>query len=313
MLRRPLLLATLTLIAAPACAGATSSAPLQGDVEVTLAERRIGQYISTGWTFATSTFWIEGPDGVVLVDTQFTPSAALEAVTAAERVTRKKVVAAVVLHANPDKFNGTAALQARGIEVWTSEQVLALIPDVFARRTAAFGDRYRPDWPTDTPQPRSFGPATTTLKLAGLTLRAHVLGPGCSEAHVVLEWDGHVFVGDLVAHNAHSWLELGRTDAWLDRLAEIEALSPRHVHPGRGRSGGPELLAAQREYLRAVIDLVAAEKPTMPPDPAALARVRAAIEQRYPDYRFPVFLELGLPAEWQRQADAAGTAVATGE
>ena len=309
MVRVAALAALLVAMSGPlACAGfAGSQPPLKGEVEVTMSDGRVGQYVSTGWGFATSTFWIEGPRGVVLIDAQFLPSAAEEAVIAAERVTRKKVVAAIVLHPNPDKFNGTATLQARGIEVLTSSEVLAKIPEVFASRTASFGERYRPDWPTATPQPDSFGDRTTALELAGLKLTARVLGPGCSEAHVVVSWEDHVFVGDLVANGAHSWLEIGRTDAWLQRLDEIEALAPRYVHPGRGRSGGPELLTAEREYLKAVIDLVAAEKPTMPPDPAGLARVQAALERRYPNYRFPVFLAIGLPAEWQRQATANGS------
>lgn len=302
---RALRLVSLALLmtAAPACVK-HSSTPMTGKVEVPLSDRRIGQYISSGWSFDTSSFWIEGPEGVVVIDVQFLPSVAAEVIAAAERVTRKKVVAAIVLHANPDKFNGTATFQARGIEVWTAEQVLAPIPEVFARRTEAFAERYAPDWPTAVPQPKSFGAATTTLKLAGLELKAHVLGPGCSAAHVVIEWEDHVFVGDLVANKAHAWLEIGETDAWLQRLSEIEAMTPRHVHPGRGRSAGPELLTAQREYLQTVIDLVKAEKPTTPPDPAAVLRVRAELERKYEGYRFPVFLEIGLPAVWRRLAEA---------
>jgi len=306
---RALRLATLALLvtAVPGCVG-HSSTPMTGKVEVPLADRRIGQYISSGWSFDTSSFWIEGPEGVVVIDVQFLPSVAAEVIAAAERVTRKKVVAAIVLHANPDKFNGTATLQARGIEVWTAEQVLARIPEVFARRTEAFAERYQPDWPTAVPQPKSFGATTTTLKLAGLNLKAHVLGPGCSEAHVVIEWEDHVFVGDLVANKAHAWLESGEPEAWLQRLTEIEAIQPRHVHPGRGRSGGPELLTAQREYLQTVIDLVKAEQPTTPADPAAVLRVRAELERKYAGYRFPVFLEIGLPAVWRRLAAAAPSA-----
>jgi len=34
----------------------------------------------------------------------------------------------------------------------------------------------------------------------------------------------------------------------------------------------------------------------------ALARVRAELERRHPTYRFPVFLDIGSPAEWRRQA-----------
>lgn len=296
---------SLMLSAMPGCAGRTPEPTMKGTAAVLPADARVGQYVSTGWSFATSSFWIDGPEGVVLIDAQFLPSAAEEAIAAAERATGKKVVAAIVLHANPDKFNGTATLQAHGAKVVTSSQVLALIPEVFAVRTASFGERYKAEWPRETPRPDSFGEATTELRLAGLTLKAHVLGAGCSEAHVVVEWEGHVFVGDLVANGSHSWLEIGRTDAWLQRLDEIAALSPGFVHPGRGKSGGPELLAAEREYLQAVIELVAAERPTMPVDPEAIARVRAELERRYPNYRFPVFLEIGLPAEWRRQATAA--------
>ncbi|MFZ6177533.1 MBL fold metallo-hydrolase [Nannocystis pusilla] len=308
MFARALQLVTLaSLVTSGLACVSHSSTPMTGRVEVPLSERRIGQYISSGWSFDTSSFWIEGPEGVVVIDVQFLPSVAAEVIAAAERVTRKKVVAAIVLHANPDKFNGTATFQARGIEVWTAEQVLARIPEVFAKRTEAFAERYAPDWPTSVPQPRSFGAATTTLKLAGLELKAHVLGPGCSPAHVVIQWEDHVFVGDLVANKAHAWLEIGEPEAWLQRLAEIEAMQPKHVHPGRGRSGGPELVADQREYLQTVLSLVAAEKPTLPPDPAAVLRVRAALERRYEGYRFPVFLEIGLPAVWRRMASGNAT------
>ena len=128
MHRAAALAALLVAMSGPfACAGTGSQAPLKGEVEVMVSDGRVGQYVSTGWGFATSTFWIEGPRGVVLIDAQFLPSAAEEAVIAAERVTRKKVVAAIVLHPNPDKFNGTATLQARGIEVLTSSEVLAKI------------------------------------------------------------------------------------------------------------------------------------------------------------------------------------------
>ena len=83
-------------------------------------------------------------------------------------------------------------------------------------------------------------------------------------------------------------------------------MRPRLVHPGRGASGGPELLTRQRAYLEEVIALVAAERPSGPPQEAALARVRATLEQRHPTFRFPVFLAIGLPAEWERQARLAG-------
>ena len=299
-------------LALASCAGRGKTAPggaarggAGGEARAFAGDPRVGQYVSSGWTFATSSFWISGPEGLVLVDTQFLPSAGLEAAALAEQATGQRVVTAFVLHANPDKFNGTTALQGRGVEVLTAQPVLDAMPAIHAKRVAAFYDRYKPDYPLEMPRPAVFGAATTQLQRAGLPLTAHVLGPGCSEAHVVLQLEDQVFVGDLVANGAHSWLEIGRTDAWLQRIAELEAMRPRFVHPGRGPSGGPELLTQQRAYLEEVIALVAAERPAGPPRKDALARVRAELERRHPTFRFPVFLEIGLPAEWRRQAVSA--------
>lgn len=262
----------------------------------------VGAYRSHRWSFSTMSYWIEGPTGLVVIDTQFLPTAAEHFVDLAEATTGKTVELAIVLHANPDKFNGTAALQARGIRVVTSKQVLALIADVHRRRLRAFGERYAPVYPTITPAPDSFGDKRTTLRAAGLEIELVTLGPGCSEAHVAALWNGQLFTGDLVAKAAHSWLEIGRTQAWIERIAELEALNPIRVHSGRGGSGGPGLLQAQRAYLELVIGAVAAEGPTLPMDPKGLARARATIEQHYPEHDWAVFLGLGLPAEWRRQA-----------
>lgn len=271
----------------------------------------VGVYVSSPRTFRTNAHWIDGPEGVVLVDTMFTPSEGVAALEAAERATGKRVTHALVLHANPDKFNGTAALQARGVEVLTSAQVVALIPEVFALRTRWFGERYAPDWPESVPQPKAFGDQTTTLSLAGLELQVHVLGRGVSEAHIVLAWNGHVFTGDLLANGHHGWLEIGATSEWLERLDEIAALEPVVLHPGRGASAGPELIEQQRAYLRHIIELVAAEEPRLPIVEGAIARITSKVESAYPEHAHPVFLRLGIPAEYRRQALSREAAAAS--
>ena len=58
----------------------------------------------------------------------------------------------------------------------------------------------------------------------------------------------------------------------------------------------------------AAIAEVAAEKPQGKPDDAALERIRSRVMGAYPGLRFDVFLRIGLPAEWERQARAAGAA-----
>ncbi|MEZ4382259.1 MAG: MBL fold metallo-hydrolase [Nannocystaceae bacterium] len=311
-----LLLAAAPLGASAGCRGSAADAPAaaaDGQWRRLAADPRIGVYTSSGWGFATASYWIEGEDGVVVIDTQFLPSAAAELLDAAREATGKEVRAAIVLHANPDKFNGTEVFQERGIEVLTSDQVLALIPAIHEKRTRAFLERYAPDYPTEEPAPTSFGDASTTLRFGDVAVEAHVLGPGCSGAHVVVTFDGHAFVGDLVANGAHSWLELGLTEQWHARLREIAAMEPRHIHPGRGASGGPELLAREHAYLERVTERVAAERARLVVDgveppraevAAALDRVKEALVAEYEGYRYAIFLEIGLPAEWRRQAAA---------
>lgn len=305
----PLLVVALAAAASLACSTArppatpaAAPAPVQGLVRDT-GDPHVVAWVSSPWTFSTTSYVIDAPEGLVLIDTQFLPRESLAFVDAAERATGKKAVAAVVLHANPDKFNGTEALKARGIRVITSSQVRALIPQVHEKRLRAFGERYKPDYPLDVPAPEVFGDATMTLPLAGTTVTLHVVGPGCSAAHVVLEWNGNVFAGDLVANGAHSWLEIGETLEWQKRLDEMAALAPRRVHPGRGLSGGPELLTAERAYLDDVIEAVAAARQAG----RGTRQAKATILAKHPSLRFPVFLELGLPAEWRRQEEAAET------
>lgn len=286
-------------------------------VQVTAAhgEGWLGTYVSSWKGFRTNSYWIEGPEGLILVDTQFLLSAAVEAVELAESLTGKKVVAAIVLHANPDKFNGAAVLKERGIKVLTSDQVIALVPAVHELRHGWFYERYKPDYPDKAPVLESFGAATTELELAGVRLTLHVLGPGCSEAHVVVEYKKHVFVGDLVAGMGHAWLELGLVDEWLARLDEIAALEPEDVHPGRGPSGGAELLARQKAYLKTVIarvdeEMSRAETPdrgaAARDKDAALKRVNEGLLADFPKYPFERFVELGLPSVWDRRVAAVG-------
>jgi len=264
----------------------------------------VGTYVSIPWGFSTSSYFIEGDGGLVAIDTQFLPSAAEEMIARAEAATRKKLVLAVVLHANPDKFNGTAVFQKHGVKVVTSAQVKALVPEVHEKRVRAFYDRYQPDYPKDVPQPEVFGDKTIDVLAAGVKLRLHVMGAGCSEAHVVVERPDtkEIFAGDLVANQHHSWLEIGKTDQWLKRLEELRRLSPRRVYPGRGSVGDASLLDDEEKYLRKVMALVAAEKPTMPVREDALERIEKALVETYPSYGHSVFLKIGLPAEWERQA-----------
>jgi len=299
---RPMLVASLAVLLS-----CTSTRSQEGHRYSNSAEEqgdpRVGQYLSSQWSFETSSFWLEGPEGLVLIDTQFLPSALRKEIRYAERATGKEVKLAIVLHPNPDRFNGTAWLQSQGVPVVTSDQVRDLIPDVHAKWSPVFFEKYKQGgYPRTLVLPDSLGSSTRELTAGGLTVKVHVLGSGCSPAHVVIEWEGHLFVGDLVANGSHSWFENGNADEWLHRLDELRAVQPKWIHPGRGLSGGPELLEQQTEYLHTVIEAVAAARKEGLPHREALARVTETVNQRYPHHRYPFFLPMLLGAELTRQA-----------
>ena len=292
----------LLLLLFAGCASAPKPERGQGQVTLAHADPRIGTYVSTDQGFQTSSYWIEGPQGLILIDTQFLLSAAEEFVDWAEKSTGKKAVLAIVLHPNPDKFNGTALFQKRGIKVLTSEQIKKLIPAVHKLRMGWFFDRFKPDYPKDEPSPEVFGNKTQEIKAAGLTIKAHVMGAGCSGAHVVVEFEKHLFPGDLVTNDFHSWLELGMIDDWISRINELNELDIEFVHPGRGPSGSSLLLLQQKQYLEKVKWAFSKENLKKKPTAKDLERVGDRIFEAYPGYEYDRFVQNGLEETWKNLA-----------
>jgi glyoxylase-like metal-dependent hydrolase (beta-lactamase superfamily II) len=270
------------------------------------AEPKVGAFISSTKTFSTASYWLEGSDGLLMVDTQFLPKEGLQAVAQAERETGKKVTAAIVLHPNPDKFNGTGVFQARGIRVLTTDAVIAAIPGVHIIRTGWFAEEYKPDYPANAAKPTSLGNATVTQMFAGVPVTVHALGSGCSAAHVVVQAGDAVFVGDLINPENHAWLELGMIDAWLARLEEIRKMEPTRVFPGRGKPGGVELIDNQAAYLRFVQKTVREAAPSGTLGFIRKLRLQSAIEGAYPKLSYNLFMRDGLEKVWEIEARKSG-------
>jgi glyoxylase-like metal-dependent hydrolase (beta-lactamase superfamily II) len=270
------------------------------------AEPKVGAFISSAKTFSTASYWLEGPDGLLMIDTQFLPKEGLQAVEQAERETGKKVRAAIVLHPNPDKFNGTELFQKRGIQVLSSDAVIAAIPGVHIIRTGWFAEEFKPDYPAAAAKPESFGNASATRAFAGVSVTLHTLGPGCSAAHVVVQAGDAVFVGDLINPENHAWLELGMIDAWLARLEDIRKMKPALVFPGRGKPGGVELIEQQAAYLRFVQKAVRDAEPRGLLGMFRKLRLQSAIESAYPKLGYPLFMRDGLEKVWEIEAGKGG-------
>lgn len=250
----------------------------------------------------TNSYWIEGPDGVVLIDTQFLSSAANEVVDIAESVTGKKVVMAIVLHANADKFNGTAVLKARGIKVVSSKQVVDLIPAMDKKYRNLFYDRYKPDYPQQLVLPDVAWEKTQEFEAAGLRFKAYIIRDAMSDSHVLIGLDDHLFVGDLVVNKYHAWLELGKRKKWLERLEEIRKfVNPEVIHPGRGYAMKGEFLLSQQEsYLRFVNNVIKEFYTGGEITEQDKKDIIKKIKDKYHGYGLEDFLNRGITAEWGR-------------
>jgi glyoxylase-like metal-dependent hydrolase (beta-lactamase superfamily II) len=261
----------------------------------------IGTFTSPAKTFSTASYWVVGPQSNVLIDTQFLPKEGLLAFKEAERRSGKKVSHALILHPNPDKFNGTAVLQANGVVVQTSKQVLSAIPGVHTIRLGWFAEEYKPDYPAIAAQPTVFGDRTQEVDWGGVKIKMHVLGAGASVAHVVAQVGDAVFAGDLINPDNHAWLELGMIDEWLLRLAEIKALGAQRIFPGRGKAGGAELIDKQANYLKFVQKTIQAEQPSGTLGWFTKLKLQRTIEQEYPQLTYTLFMRDGLAAAWDNE------------
>lgn len=234
---RPLALLLLTACAA---APAQVPAPLADpapDVVLTPFEPGLWLHTTTRdiapWgTVISHGLVVQGPEGLVLVDTAWGEPATAQLLGLIHEQIGLPVRAAVLTDFHDDRAGGLATLHAAGVDVLTSQGVLDRLAPGAPATPVLEGARHE-----------------VALTLAGLPLT--LLSPGGGHSHVNLAvWlPGHrtLFGGCLIRPGDTD--SLGNTaDAdlqgwapsvqWLiDRLPDAE-----HVVPSHGAPGGPELL-----------------------------------------------------------------------
>ncbi len=287
------------------CSSETSSPPPEAPAYKKVSysnDYQIGAFHSRLNEIGSKSYWIEGPHGVVLVDTQFLLSDANEFIDIAESITGKKVLMAIVLHASADRFNGVSALQKRGIEVVSSQQVVDEIEQVDKQARERYAARYADDYPPVVALPVAKWKATQEFDVAGLRLKTYVIRDGESNAHVLIGIDDRLFVGNLVQNRYHADLELGKSEQWLERLEEIRRFTPANViYPGKGYAMNANVLLDQQEaYLRFVRKTIAEFYTGGQISEQDIRDISKQIKLRYTDYAGDSVLSRGVRAEWEQ-------------
>ena len=222
---------------------------------------RIHVFAAPPEKFFVNSFLVETDEGVVLVDTQFLVSTARALVDRLDALA-KPLAAVIVTHPHPDHFNGLPiVLEGRpDVPVFANRATIAGIEATRAAKREAWTPVYGNDYPTlDALPDREVGPDETLL-LAGTRFRLIDLGAGeCADNSIIhIPEADALIVSDLVYNRCHPWLAEHRLEAWLDQLSHVQAEfgGLATVYAGHGPAGGPELFAAQANYIRAFSSLV---------------------------------------------------------
>ncbi|NUP06441.1 MAG: MBL fold metallo-hydrolase [Polyangiaceae bacterium] len=259
----------------PASPGASPAAgPAETNEKATRAELRIGTYTSDQNGFDTQSHWIDTGKEVVVFDAQFTERHARELVDAIRKETSSPIRFLVITHPNPDKFNGASVFQSIGAKVVASRATADAIHGVHEYKRAFFVDMAKMI-PADAypKEPRVDIVFDHELELpteAGRIVLRKLEHAGVSSTQTV-GWapEAHaLFVGDLVHHGAHAWLEGGivgggpRPDlaSWVAALDELSAIDEKAtVYGGRGAPAPvTDAVPAQQAYLRKAESIVKA-------------------------------------------------------
>jgi glyoxylase-like metal-dependent hydrolase (beta-lactamase superfamily II) len=281
-------------------------------------EGAIGTFTSDAAGFDTHSFYYDTGKEVVVFDAQFTPTLAKKVIDQIHGQTSSPITYLVVLHPNPDKFNGAPEFQKIGAKVVASQATTKAIPGVHAYKKYYFVNVAKmftdETYPAEAKVDVTFQGHYSLPLSAGAVELSELSSAGVSSTQTVA-WvpsQKALFVGDLVHHEAHAWLEGGIVNGkatpdlpgWRKDLAELSAFEGATVFGGRGEAAPvEEAVPAQLAYLdgmeKLVTDYVAqlgAAKSELSGEKAGAhyKAIAGLAAKRFPDDKLPYLVEYGV-------------------
>lgn len=199
--------------------------------------------------------FVIGTEGVLVVDSRYTPALARELLQAIRSVTDKKILYVVNTHYHPDHTWGNEVFKAEGaIFVSRAETRRDL-----EKYSPGYFDYYK-QWNKDTYEKikdvKLVLPDTTfdeelTLDLGGVTVVLQYFGAAHTPGDCIVISEDIAFTGGVVSNGYHP--NLGDPgvdiDNWLEVLSRLQDLHLRYVIPGQGYASGPEVIERQIDYI----------------------------------------------------------------
>jgi glyoxylase-like metal-dependent hydrolase (beta-lactamase superfamily II) len=214
----------------------------------------ISRFVSSEKAFAVNSWLVPTRTGIVVIDTQFTVSAADQLLDAVKH-TGRPLRAIIITHPHPDHFNGTCRLLGLAkVPVYATQATIEGVHATADAKRAQWKPAYGADYPDSTCAPDHTLAIGASWVIDGVTFEARDYGPGESltESIVLAPTLHAAFVGDLIYNRVHPWLAEGRSGQWLTQLDRLPKEIPTDwtLYPGHGDSGGIAVIAAQRDYIR---------------------------------------------------------------
>jgi glyoxylase-like metal-dependent hydrolase (beta-lactamase superfamily II) len=238
---------------------------------------------------SVNSYILIGPRSIVILDGQRTAVEA-RSVAALARGLGLPVEAIVLSHDHPDHFGGLKLIADAFPQApilaseATRDSVARIGQPVLAQMRGMFGDAM----PASVPLPNRILRHNERLSLAGTEWVVDIVGPCESATGMTMlysEAENVLFAADLFGNSVTPWLVDGTTRAW---IAELERAAIRYqgvqtALPGHGAAAAAApLITAELNYLRSFHALVRQEVQAGVLNDAGRARIRAAVEARYP-------------------------------
>ncbi len=210
---------------------------------------------------AVNSYVIDGPSGLVIVDGQLTLSDARAVRDVIDRH-GKDVAGLLVTHPHPDHYAGAATiLDGLSAPIIATQSVAEVIERDDAEKDEIVAPMMGDEWPTIRRSPDSIVDDNGTVDLGGLSFSVRRLGAGESHDDTLFTVaDTIVFSGDIAYNNMHAYLLDAHHEDWLALLSQLEQELTDDVtlYVGHGEPTDTTVLARQRRYVEAFVDVVRA-------------------------------------------------------
>jgi glyoxylase-like metal-dependent hydrolase (beta-lactamase superfamily II) len=201
--------------------------------------------------------FVVGEDGVLVVDSRYTPALARELLGAIRSVTDAPIRYLVNTHYHPDHTWGNSVFKEEGAVIISHPRTRADIEEY----SPLYLEHYRTNRKEAYELLKDVAvvlPDTTfedelSIDLGGVRVVLRHFGPGhtAGDCVVFVPRDGVVFTGGLTADRYH--LNLGDNgadfDNWAATLLRLSGMDLRYVVPSQGMVAGPDLLTTCRDYI----------------------------------------------------------------